>query len=113
MLSSGGTVVAIPPYRRKPVTGLSAFAFRFGSLSSLVRAPACTPVWPTSRSAVPDSRRLSRSSAFVVTVRLIASGRALRIGSVAGSQFGLRTHAALLPGAIDLNMYGPDAAGLA
>src|SRR4051812_9625911 len=64
-------------------------------------------------SAVPAMSRASRSSWLVVMVRLIASGRALRIGSDAWSQFGLRTHEALLPGTMPpgLNMYGPDEAG--
>src|ERR1700759_4072939 len=111
MLFSGATGV-IATYRRKPVTGASAFAFRVGSVRIFVRAVACTPVCPASTSAVPASRRLSRSSALVVTVNVILSGRALRIGSVAWSQFGLRTQTAPLPGEMLWNMYGPEEAGL-
>ena len=36
------------------------------------------------------------------------SGSALRIGSVAWSQFGLRTSVTPLPGWYVLNMYGPE-----
>src|ERR1700754_4080645 len=90
MLLNGAVWATTEANRRKPVYGASAYAFSGGALSSLVRAPACTPVWPTSRSAVRARRRLSRSSALVVMVSVILSGRALRIGSLAGSQFGLR-----------------------
>ncbi len=114
-LSNGATLVLSAAYRRKPVVGVSAFAFRVGSWRILVRAAACTPVWLTSRSAVPAMSRLSMSSALVVTVRLIWSGSALRMVSVEASQFGFRTQVTPLPGWMlpGLNMYGPEEAGAA
>ena len=48
------------------------------------------------------------SSWFCLSWTSISSGSALRSGSVAASQLGLRTSTYCLPGSTVLNMYGPD-----
>ena len=112
MLSSGATFWARAAYRMKPLFGLYAFALSLSLVRICVRAWVCTPLWLASRSAVPASRRESMSLAFVVIVRTTLSGSALRIGSVAGSQFGFRTSVAPVAGLMLWNMYGPEDAGL-
>ena len=47
------------------------------------------------------------SSELTLSATSIRSGSGLRLGSVAWSQFGLRTSAKLLPRSLVWNMYGP------
>jgi hypothetical protein len=79
----------------------------------LLACAACsTPAWPMSMSKMPSSSWLSISLGSSCNARSTPSGRAVRTGSVDGSQFGLRTSTPFLPELIDRNWYDPEEIGL-
>src|SRR5262245_10243037 len=108
-LSNGLTSVLIAVHQVRSSAAWSAFALSVGLLTIFACVSLCTPVEEMSMSMVPLISWLSRSSALTLSLTSISSGNALRIGSLAGSQLGLRTSAKLLPtwNCFGSNMYGP------
>ncbi len=109
--SKGAVVETRATVRSSPEYGASARALVFSSPSTRGAEAWGSPLCEASRWALPSSSCRASRSGGVETVSSIRSGRALRTGSVAGFQRGLRTRTSEVPGRYASNRYGPEETG--